>query len=169
VPKAVISAISRHSLKPNRVLYLDVALDFTGDGNEARENFFYVFVDDGDITRALTVNIDDLLARQHPHDAMVDRSDIVIARKVRRIELPGELPLKTYGKHNVWVVASAKPTLTHPSQLTEEERNQVQSYTFDYPRTSIQSVCRLIAGYRRDAVLSYRWHFIGSRLECEWN
>jgi hypothetical protein len=169
VAKEVISAISLHSLKPNRVLNLDVTLDFTGDGNEARENFLYIFIDDGDLTRVLTANIGDLLSRQHAHDSMVDKSDILIARRVRRIELPGDLPLKTYGKHHVWVVASAKPTLTHPSQLTEEERKQVQSYTFDYPRSSIQSVCRLIAGYKRDAVLTYRWHFIGSRLECEWN
>jgi len=77
--------------------------------------------------------------------------------------------LKTYGPHNVWVVASRRPTLTHPSQLTEDEKSRVQTYTLDYPRASLQSLCRITAGYKRDAVLSYRWHFVGSRFECEWN
>lgn len=169
VPREVISAVSLHALKPNRALNLHVRIDFTGDSNEARENFLYFFLDDGELMRALTANIGDLLSRQHPHESVIDRSDILIARKVRRIELPGEIPLKTYGKHTLLVVASPKPTLTHPSQLTELERGRAQSYTFDYPRSSIQNICRLTAGYKRDAVLTYRWHFMGSRFECEWN
>ncbi|HEX9507978.1 MAG TPA: hypothetical protein VF947_06195, partial [Myxococcales bacterium] len=61
VAKEVISAISLQALKPNRALNLEIRLDFTGDGREARENFLYVFVDDGNITRVLTANIGDLL------------------------------------------------------------------------------------------------------------
>jgi hypothetical protein len=144
-------------------------VDFTGESNEARESFLYFFVDDGDFTRVLTANITDLLSSQHPHDSVIDRSDILIARKVRRIELPGEIPLKTYGKHQLMVVASGRPTLTHPFQLTELERSKAQVYNFDYPRSSIQNLCRLTVGYKRDAVLTYRWHFVGSRFECEWN
>jgi hypothetical protein len=169
VPQEVISAISLHGLKPNRSLTLEVRLDFTGDGNEARENFLYLFIDDGAFTRVLTANIGDVLSRQNAHETMIDQSDILITRRVRRVTLPGDLPLKTYGPHNVWVVASRRPTLTHPSQLTEEEKSRVQTYTFDYPRASLQSLCRITAGYKRDAVLSYRWHFVGSRFECEWN
>jgi len=169
VPDEVISAISLHGLKPNRSLTLEVVLDFTGDGNEARENFLYLFIDDGAFTRVLTANISDVLSRQNAHETMIDQSDILIARRVRRVTLPGDLPLKTYGPHNVWVVASRRPTLTHPSQLTEDEKSRVQTYTLDYPRASLQSLCRITAGYKRDAVLSYRWHFVGSRFECEWN
>ena len=169
VPPEVISAVSLHALRPNRALNLDVKIDFTGNSNEARENFLYFFVEDGDLTRVLTANIGELLSTQHPHDATIDRSDILIARKVRRIELPGEIPLKTYGPHRLMVVASARPTLTHPSQLTELERSHSQVYTFDYPRSSIQNICRLTVGYKRDAVLTYRWHYMGSRFECEWN
>jgi hypothetical protein len=169
VAKEVISAVSLHGLKPNRVLNLEIRLDFTGDGREARENFLYLFVDDGNITRVLTANIGDLLGRSNAHESMIDKSDILIARQVRRVVLPGDLPLKTYGRHNVLVVASARPTLTHPSQLTEDEKMRVQSYFFDYPRSSLQSVCRMTAGYKRDAVLTYRWHFVGSRFECEFN
>jgi hypothetical protein len=169
VPSDVISAISLHTLAPNQALNLDVRIDFTGDSNEARENFLYLFFEDGDFTRVLTVSIADLLSRQHPHDEIIDRSDILISRKVRRIELPGEIPLKTYGSHRMMVVASARPTLTHPSQLTDQERSRSQVHTFDYPRSSIQNICRVTVGYKRDVVLSYRWHYMGSRIDCDWN
>jgi hypothetical protein len=165
----VISAVSLQGLKPNRALNLDVKVDFAGDSKEARENFLYFFVEDGDFTRVLTANIGDLLSNQHPHEAMIDRSDILISRKVRRIELPGEIPLKTYGTHRLMVVASDRPTLIHPPQLTDQERGQSQVYTFDYPRSSIQNICRLAIAYKRDLVLAYRWHYMGSRFECEWN
>ncbi|MDY7228579.1 hypothetical protein [Hyalangium rubrum] len=165
----VLSALSLHSLPPNRMLNLLVTLDFTGESRGAREAFLYFFVEDGDLTRVLTLNIPDLLQNQNAHEATVDRSDILRARLVRRIQLPGSVPLKTYGPHRVLVASSAKPTLTHPSQLTEQERAKAQLYTFDYPRSSLQSLCRLTAGYRQDAVLAYKWRFEGSRFECEWN
>jgi hypothetical protein len=165
----VLQAVSLHSLRPNRSLTLHVTLDFTGESQFAREGFLYFFVDDGDITRVFTLNIPELLRRKNAHETFVDRSDILIAHLVRRIELAGLVQLKTYGKHHVLVAASANPTLNHPSQLTALERSKSQTYTFDYPRASIQSLCRLMAGYRRDAVLTYKWQFKGSRFECEWN
>lgn len=165
----VIQAVSLHSLRPNRSLTLHVTLDFTGESQFAREGFLYFFVDDGDITRVFTANIPELLRRKNAHETYVDRSDILIARTVRRIELAGLVPLKTYGKRQVLVAASANPTLVHPSQLTAAERAKSQTYTFDYPRASLLSLCRLTAGYRRDAVLTYKWQFKGSRFECEWN
>ncbi|MBF5044333.1 hypothetical protein FGE12_18185 [Aggregicoccus sp. 17bor-14] len=165
----VIHAVSTHALAPNRWLDLLVTLDFTGESRIAREGFLYFFLDDGDITRVYTANIPELLRRSNAHDTMIDRSDIMIAHTVRRIELPGRVPLRIYGKHQLLVAASANPTLTHPSQLTAAERAKSQLYTFDYPRSSITSLCRITAGYRRDEVLVYQWHFKGSRLECEWN
>ncbi|WP_141592628.1 MULTISPECIES: hypothetical protein [unclassified Myxococcus] len=169
VDKDVLAAVSRHGLAPNRGLNLLVTLDFTGESRTAREAFLYFFVDDGDITRVFTANIPELLRRRNSHETTVDRSDILVARTVRRVQLAGQVPLRTYGKHNVLVVASASPTLTHPSQLTAQELSRSQRYTFDYPRASLQNVCRLTAGYRRDAVLAYKWNFEGSRFECEWN
>lgn len=165
----VLVAVSTHALRPNRELLLEVTLDFVGEGSEARENTLYFFIDDGDVTRVLTVNLADLLGEKREHDSFVDRSDILRAKRVRRIQLPGELPLKTYGKHVVLVASSANPTLSHPSQLTEDERRRAQTYSFEFPRSSLQNVCRLNAGYKRDAVLSYKWKFVGSRFECEWN
>lgn len=169
VAKEVLSAISLHSLPPNRALNLLLTLDFSGDSRVAREAFLYVFIDDGPVTRVMTLNLEDLLSRKNDRDTMTDKSDLLIERKVRRITLPGTVPLTTYGKHHVMVVASANPTLTHPGQLKENERKAAQLYEFDYPRSSIQNVCRLNAGYRRDAVLNYRWNYVGSRFECEWN
>ncbi|WP_224244242.1 hypothetical protein [Hyalangium gracile] len=169
VSPEVLSAISLHALPPNRMLNLLVTLDFTGASRDAREGFLYFFVEDGELTRVLSLNVPDLLRNQNAHDTMVDRSDILRARTVRRIQLPGSVPLKTYGPHRVLVAASASPTLTHPSQLTQAERARAQLYTFDYPRSSLQSLCRLTAGYRQDAVLGYKWRFEGSRFECEWN
>ncbi|NVI97696.1 hypothetical protein HV824_06135 [Myxococcus sp. AM009] len=169
VDKDVLAAVSRHGLAPNRGLNLLVTLDFTGESRTAREAFLYFFVDDGDLTRVFTANIPELLRRRNSHETTVDRSDILVARTVRRVQLAGQVPLRTYGKHHVLVVASASPTLTHPSQLTAQELSRAQRYTFDYPRASLQNVCRLTAGYRRDAVLAYKWNFEGSRFECEWN
>ncbi|MFP2929679.1 hypothetical protein ACLESO_31675 [Pyxidicoccus sp. 3LG] len=169
VDKNVLAAVSRHGLAPNRALDLLVTLDFTGESRVAREAFLYFFVDDGDVTRVFTANIPELLQRRNSHETMVDRSDIMVARTVRRVQLAGKVALKTYGPHRVMVAASASPTLTHPSQLTEQERAKAQTYNFDYPRSSLQSLCRLTAGYRRDPVLTYKWNFEGSRFECEWN
>ncbi|HEX8821900.1 MAG TPA: hypothetical protein VF794_18380 [Archangium sp.] len=167
--KAVLDAVSTHALKPNRALDLLVTLDFTGESRTAREAYLYFFVEDGNLTRLFTASLSELLGRQNANETRVDRSDILRARTVRRIQLAGQVPLKTYGAHRVLVVASANPALTHPSQLTEAERAKAQVYTFDYPRASLQSLCRLTAGYRRDAVLAYKWNFQGSRFECEWN
>lgn len=169
VPKEVLAAISRHALRPNRFLQLQVTLDFTGESTQARESFLYFFVEDGELTRVFSANLTDLLSRRYAHEQTVDRSDILLAKTVRRIQLAGEVPLKVYGKHRVLVAASASPTLSHPSQLTEAERAQAQAYELDYPRSSLQSLCRLTAGYKRDAVLAYKWRFMGSRFDCEWN
>lgn len=169
VNKDVLSAISLHSLAPNRSLNLSVTVDFAGDGRQSRENFLYFFLDDGPITRVMSLNLEDLLVRQNTRDTMVDKSDLLLPKRVRRIELPGIVPLTTYGKHTLMVAASGSPSLTHPSQLKENERKNAQLYTFDYPRSSITNLCRLTAGYLRDPVLKDKWNFQGSRFECEWN
>jgi hypothetical protein len=169
VDPQVISAVSFHALKPNQVLNLEVTLDFAGEGQRSRSAYLYVFVDDGDLTRVMRANIDDLLRRPSAHETTVDNSDYFISRTVRRIVLPGQLALKTYGRHTMVVVSSASPNLTHPSQLKPRDRSSAQVYQLDYPRASLQSLCRLSAGYRRDAMIVDRWRFLGSRFECEWN
>jgi hypothetical protein len=169
VDPSVISAVSKYALKPNGALNLEVTLDFTGESRRARNAYLYVFVDDGDVTRVMSTNVDELLKRPNAHETTVDNSDILIKRTVRRIVLPGQLQLKTYGRHTLVVASSANPSLTHPSQLKSQDRSAAQVYLFDYPRASLQSLCRLTAGYRRDAQIVDRWRFQGSRFECEWN
>jgi len=169
VDPSVISAVSKYALKPNGALNLEVTLDFTGESRRARNAYLYVFVDDGDVTRVMSTNVDELLRRPNAHETTIDNSDILITRTVRRIVLPGQLQLKTYGRHTLVVASSASPSLTHPSQLKSQDRSAAQVYLFDYPRASLQSLCRLTAGYKRDAQIVDRWRFQGSRFECEWN
>lgn len=165
----VLEAVSTHALAPNRALELLVTLDFVGTSRAAREGFLYFFIDDGDLTRVFTASLPELLGRENAHEERVDRRDVVRPRVVRRVRLPGEVPLKTYGPHTVLVASSASPTLTHPSQLTQAELARSQRYTFDYPRASLARQCRLTAAYQQDPVLADRWRYTGSRFECEWN
>ncbi len=167
--KEVLAAVSTHALPPNRSFVLEVTLDFIGEGTHAREGVLYFFLDDGELTRVFTANLAELLGRQNAHEAMVDGSDPLLKKKVRRIKLASEVPLKTYGKHTVLVVSSANPSLRHPTELTEKERKTAQTFTFDYPRASVQRACRLEASYKRDVALADRWRFAGSRFQCEWN
>lgn len=169
VKPEVLSAVSLHALPPNRALNLDVTLDFIGEGSEARDAFLYFFVDDGPMTRVITANLNELLNNRNAHDQRVDRTNVLVPHWARRIQLPGSLALKQYGHHTLIVASSRNPTLTHPDQLTDQERERAQTYTFDYPRSSLQSLCRLSASYKRDPVLAYKWNYLGSRFECEWN
>lgn len=169
VDPSVISAVSKYALKPNRGLNLEVTLDFIGESTRSRNAYLYVFVDDGDVTRVMSTNIDELLRRPNAHETTVDNSDYFIRRTIRRIVLPGQLDLRTYGRHTMVVASSASPNLNHPSQLKAQDRSAAQVYLFDYPRASLQSTCRLTAGYKRDAKIVDRWRFQGSRFECEWN
>lgn len=169
VATEIIAAVSTHSLRPNRHLNLSITLDFDGESRVARERHLYAFIEDGDVTRVFSADLGTLLATQRTHESMVDRSDLLISRSIRRIELAGQVPLKTYGARNALVVTSANPALSHPSQLTPQELETAQTYTIDYPRSSLTNICRLHVGYRRDAMLAHKWHFAGSRFECEWN
>lgn len=164
----VLAAVSLHALPPNRSLTVEVTLDFAGEGDEARDGYFYFFVDDGDVTRSFVASVGEMLEHHHPHEESVDRSDLLLEKRVRRIHVAGDIALKTYGKHTLLVAFSANPSVLHPSQLRPDEREKAQGYTFDYPRSSLESVCRLGAAFKRDALLTYRWHFQGSQFACEW-
>jgi hypothetical protein len=169
VPKDALAAISLHALKPNRALTLELTFDFAGEGNQAREGFFYFFVDDGDVTRVFSAPVGELLSRKHAHEEMVDRRDLLIAHSVRRVRIAGDVALKTYGKHTVLVAYSASPAILHPSQLGPAERAKAQGYTFVYPRSSLQSVCKVASTFKRDALLPDKWHFQGSQFACEFD
>src|SRR5262249_8751480 len=128
VDPAGIPAGSPYALPPNQVLHLQGTLDFPREGHQAKNTYVYTFVDDGDLPRVFSANVDELLRRPNAHETTVDRSDFLIARTVRRIVLPGQLPLKTYGRHTLLVAPSASPGLTHPSQLRLQDRANSQAY-----------------------------------------
>jgi hypothetical protein len=169
VDKTVILAMTEHALPANRRLDFEITLDFTGAGPAVRDAYLYFFVEDSDRTRVFTANLEELLETPGAHLLTVDRSEVLGERQVRRIVLPGEVPLHTYGNHVLLVVSSANPAITHPSQLTPGERSRAQSYRFDYPHASLQSLCHLTAGFRPDGALPGRWRLVGSRFECDWN
>ncbi|MBI5542362.1 MAG: hypothetical protein HY901_00620 [Deltaproteobacteria bacterium] len=180
VAKEVLSAISLHALKPNRALTLVVTVDFIGPAAPAaranpgsdgipRNSELYFFVDDGPLTRTFFADVSELLRHHRDHVVMVDRSDLLLAKSVRRIELAGEFPLKVHGPHTLFVTSAARATVTHPSQLSETERERGQTYHFEYPRASEQRICRLHLSYQGDLLLPSNWSFAGSQFECEWN
>jgi len=169
VSEDILQAVSLHALRPNRELHFLVNVDFAGNSREARKAYLYFFIEDGDLTRVFRADVNELLSRRFLHEEEVDRSDLMIARKVRRIRLGSAMPLKTYGSKQVLVVSSANPSLSHPDQLSEKEKKEAKSYSFDYPRTSLQSVCQLTIAYRQDSVLAHQWRFMDSRFQCEWN
>jgi hypothetical protein len=182
VSEEVLSAVSLHALKPNRSLTLLVTLDFIdparpADGSPVaasrssapRDSFLYFFVDDGPLTRVFQADVAALLAQQRRLPAMVDRTDPLLTRQVRRVQIAGEIPLKTYGEHTLYVTSGARATVGHPAMLVDAERNRGQAYFFDYPAASLQAVCRLSVSYRRDPLLADKWSFAGSSFECEFN
>jgi len=168
VDRTVITAMTEHALPANRRLELEITLDFTGAA-PVRDATLYFFIEDSDRTRVFTANLEQLLETPGAHLSTVDRSEILGERQVRRIALPGDVPLHTYGSHTLLVVSSSNPAITHPSQLTPGERSRAQSYRFDYPPASLQSLCHLTAGFRPDGALPGRWRLVGSRFECDWN
>lgn len=178
VAPEVLAAVSLHALRPNRAVQLLVSVDFASAARSAggtapaglpRESFLYLFVDDGPLTRVFVADVGQMLGRRFAHETMLDRSDLLLHREVRRVELSSEVPLKTYGRHRLLVTTSARPTITHPSELDGAERARAQSYEIDYPRASLGRQCRLRAAFRQDPVLAHRWTLAGSRFECEWN
>ncbi len=167
--RKVIEAVSLHALAPNRAIELVLTIDLVGEGTEARDAFLYLFIDDGPVTRTYTVNLEDALAGRYQQESFVDRSDLVLARRVRRVQISGEIPLKTYGHHQLLLATSAQPSLAHPDELGPAERERAQLYSIEYPRASLSRQCRIGVTFKRDAALAHRWLPAGSRIDCEWN
>lgn len=165
----VLEAIALHALKPNRALTIELTVDFIGAGTSPREGTLYVFVEDGAFSRQLALPLREAFSRPELRALTdTDRSDPLITRPVRRLVLSGALPLKSYGPHRALVIALAR-TLGHPSQLTAAERKRARVVEFDYPRASLQALCRMTASFRNDPVTAGRWTPDATTFECEWN
>lgn len=169
VDAQVIQAVSRHALPPNRALYLTVQIDFEGASTEARNRYLYVIIPDGDHERIFTADLGAVLAGQWRQDVMVDATDPLLPKRIRRITFTGEIPLKTYGQRQIQVFTSTRPGIYASADIPEADRPKIREYTIDYPACSLQQDCRLLIRYRQDALVPYKWQMVGSNLRCEWN
>ena len=174
VSQAVVQAVSLHALPPNRFLDLVISLDFEGLGGEAtvstqaRRGYLYLIIPDGDRERVFIGNLQTILAGRWKREAMVDNTDLLLPKKVRRITFAAQVPLKTYGPRSALVFASTKPDIYTTADIPEGDRQGALKYAFDYPPSSLERHCTLQALYRQDALLPDRWQLKRSHFECEW-
>ena len=174
VSEEVIQAVSLHSLPPNRSFGLAISLDFEGLGNktvsnEARRGYLYLIVPDGDKERVFIGNLQAILAGRWQRDALVDHTDLLLPKKVRRVTFAAEVPLKTYGAKKVLVFTSTKPDIYTSADIPAKDRAGVQEFEFEYPVSSLERICNLQVLYKQDAMLANRWHLERTHFQCEWD
>ena len=191
VAEQVIQAVSLHALPPNRSFGLTIALDFEGLGGEAtvstqaRKGYLYLIVPDGDDSttrlsspkselaevkeRVFIGNLQAILAGRWQRDALIDNTDLLLPKKVRRVTFASEVPLKTYGRKKALVFTSTKPDIYTSADIPEADRAGVQEFVFEYPAASLERQCSLQVLYRQDAMLANRWHLVRTHFQCEWD
>lgn len=175
VSEAVIQAVSLHALPPNRALQLVITMDFEGLGGEeavsaqARKGYLYLIIPDGDRERIFVGNLQEVLAGRWRRDTLVDRTDLLLPKKVRRVVFAAEVPLKVHGQKQAMVFTSTRPDIYTSADIPEADRAGVQVYEFDYPGSSLQRICDLQVLYRQDALLPDQWHLVRTNFQCEWD
>jgi len=175
VAENVIQAVSLHGLAPNRSLQLVISIDFEGLGGEqeistqARKGYLYVIVPDGDRERVFVGNLQAILAGRWERDSLVDNTDLLMPKRVRRVVFAAEVPLKVHGGKRATVFTSTKPDIYTSADIPEADREGMQVYEFDYPTSSLQRICNLQVLYRQDAMLRNSWHMVRSHFQCEWD
>ena len=171
----LIKAVSLHSLPPNRFMDLTITMDFEGLGgsvgpsNQSRRGYLYLIVPDGDRARVFVGNLANILGRKWERDTLVDNTDLVLSKKIRRVALAARVPLKAYGKKEALVFASTKPNIYSSNAIPAAARAAAQAYEFNYPVSSLQQDCSLQVLHRQDAMLPGRWHLVRTHFQCEWN
>ena len=175
VAPEVIQAVSLHSLAPNRALILTVIMDFEGVGGasavsaQARKGYLYLIVPDGERERVFVGSLHTILGKKWQRDTMVDNTDLLLPKKVRRVAFAAQVPLKTYGAKKAMVFTSTKPDIYTAADIPAADRKGVQEFDFDYPSSSLQRDCVLQVLYRQDTMLPDTWHLVRSHFECEWD
>ena len=175
VAEQVLQAVSLHSLPPNRSFGLTISLDFEGLGGaatvstQARKGYLYLIVPDGDKERIFIGNLQTILARRWQRDEMIDNTNLLLPKKVRRITFASEIPLKTYGRKKALVLTSTKPDIYTSADIPEADREEMQEFEFEYPAASLENQCILQVLYRQDAILANQWHLVRTNFQCEWN
>ena len=168
VAPKVIDAVSRHALPPNRAINLTVHLEFEGTSIQARERYLYVIVPDSPQERLFTADLGAVLAGQWNRDQLVDASDPLLARQIRRVTFSSSVPLKTYGEKTLQVFTSARPDIHGSADIPASGRPGIRQHAIDYPACSLLQECELRVRYKQDAVLPYKWQMVSSHLQCEW-
>lgn len=175
VPEEVLQAVSLHSLRPNRSVYLAITVDFEGLGGnaavstQARRGYLYLIVPDGDRERVFFGNLAEILARRPQAAEAVDNTDLLLPRQVRRVLLSAEVPLKVPGPKKALVFTSTRPNIYSSADIPEADRSGAQEYEFEYPASSVQRLCGLQVLYRQDALLPDAWQLVRTHFQCEWD
>ena len=105
----------------------------------------------------------------HSRDGLVDRTDLLLPTKVRRVTFAAEVPLKTYGPKKALVFTSTKPDIYTLTDIPERDLAGVREFEFDYPASSLERICSLQVLYKQDAMLADRWHLQRTHFQCEWD
>ncbi len=175
VAPEVIKAVSLHALGPNRELGLRIVVDFEGLGaasaisSQARKGYLYLILPDGARERVFIGRLQTILGQKWQRDGMVDNTDLLLPKKVRRIVFESQVPLKTRGSKRAMVFTSTKPDIYTSADIPEQDRKEVQYFDFEYPASSLQSLCVLQVLYRQDALLADKWQLVRTHFECEWD
>ena len=171
----VIKAVSLHALGPNRSLGLRVIIDFEGLGaapavsTQARKAYLYLILPDGDRERVFLGSLRTILGQKWGRDGMVDNTDPLLPKKVRRVVFESQVPLKTEGMKRAMVFTSTRPDIYTSADIPIQDRSDVQYFDFDYPKSSLQRACVLQVLYRQDALLADKWQLVRTHFECEWD
>jgi hypothetical protein len=170
----VIQAVSLHALPPNRAVNLTITMDFEGLGGaqvstRARKGYLYLIIPDGPRERVFAGNLQTILGGKWQRDSLVDQTDLLLPKKVRRIAFSAAVPLKTYGPKKAMVFTSTRPNIYTSADIPPADREGVSEFEFDYPKSSLQRDCRLQVLHRQDAMLPDRWHLVRTHFECEWD
>ncbi len=165
----VIGAASLHALPPNRSINLSITLEIDGQVSSPRSRYLYIIIQDGDIERVFTANLDQVFGGRWQSDTMIDHSDLLIPRSVRTVTFTGTIPLKEPGPKTLKVFTSTRPDIHWLTEVSSTARQTLRTHLFDYPVSSIRNDCRLLIRLFQDRVLEDNWTITGTHLECEWN
>lgn len=164
----VIQAVSKHALPPNRELHLTIHLEFEGTSKMARNRYLYIMIPDGERDRVFTADLGTILSGQWKNDMLIDNTDPLLPRQVRRITFSGRLPLKTYGEKEVRIFTSTHPNIHFAKDIPQKDLANAQVYTINYPPSSLRQDCQITIRHKQDALLAHKWELIDAHLECEW-
>ena len=175
VAPEVIQAVSLHALPPNRFLHLEIIMDFEGLGGEqaistqARKGYLYLIIPDGERERVFLGSLQTILGRKWQQDGLVDNTDLLLSKKVRRIAFAAQVPLKIHGAKKAMVFVSTKPDIYTSADIPAADRAGVREFSFEYPASSLRRECILQVLHRQDAMLADKWHLVRTHFQCEWD